>query len=92
MAMLPREREPSAARVERQKYGGLTAKQRAVAVLIARGRSNREIAEELVVGVRTVETHVTQILMRLGFTSRSQIAAWATETGLARAIPSADAR
>jgi DNA-binding NarL/FixJ family response regulator len=44
---------------------------------------NREIAASLVLGERTVETHVGNILAKLGFSSRRQIAMWAVETGLA---------
>jgi non-specific serine/threonine protein kinase len=55
-----------------------------VAALIAEGRSNREIAEALVLGERTVESHVSSILAKLGFTKRAQIAVWAVEIGLAR--------
>jgi DNA-binding NarL/FixJ family response regulator len=38
--------------------------------------SNREIAENLVIARRTVDSHVEHILAKLGFTSRTQIAAW----------------
>ena len=48
-----------------------------MARLIASGRSNREIAAELVILLRTAENHVGHILIKLGFTSRAQIAAWA---------------
>jgi DNA-binding NarL/FixJ family response regulator len=68
---------------EKAKYGGLTARERQVAVLVAAGRSNRAIADELVVTVRTVEAHVTHILRKLGFDSRTQIAGWAIDRGLA---------
>jgi non-specific serine/threonine protein kinase len=54
-----------------------------VAALIAQGKSNREIAEALVVGERTIETHVENILSKLGFDSRTQIAAWAVQKRLA---------
>ena len=54
----------------------LTRRQRQVAELIGHGLSNREIAHRLVIGQRTVESHVEQILIRLGFASRSQVAAW----------------
>jgi non-specific serine/threonine protein kinase len=54
----------------------LTRRERDVARLVARGLSNRDIAESLFVGERTVETHVGNILGKLGFTSRAQIAAW----------------
>ena len=60
----------------------LTRREREVAILIARGRSNHEIAVELVISDRTAETHVSNILARLGFTARAQVAAWAVEQGL----------
>jgi DNA-binding CsgD family transcriptional regulator len=60
----------------------LTARQQAVAGLIAAGASNTEIAEQLVITPGTVANHVEHILSRLGFKSRSQIAVWAAERGL----------
>jgi predicted ATPase/DNA-binding CsgD family transcriptional regulator len=57
----------------------LTPRERQTARLIARGMSNREIAEALVVSQRTAEAHVEHILSKLGFNSRAQIAAWAVE-------------
>jgi predicted ATPase/DNA-binding CsgD family transcriptional regulator len=74
-------------RALRQQFGGLTAREREVARLVAQGKSNRAIAGELVVGVSTVEAHITHIFTRLGFSSRAQIAAWAVDTGLAQAPP-----
>ena len=68
-----------------QKFGGLTRREREVAAVVVRGLSNQEIADELVVSVKTVEAHVTRILSKLGFSSRSQIAAWAVAKGLAEA-------
>ena len=47
-----------------------------MARLIAGGRSNKEIAADLVVSQRTAEGHVEHILTKLGFTSRAQVAAW----------------
>lgn len=84
-AMLPHHPAPSPARAEKQKFGGLTSREREVTALIVQGKSNREIADELIVGVRTVEAHVTRILNKLGFSSRAQIAAWAVAQGLTRA-------
>ena len=55
---------------------GLTRREREVAHLIADGLSNREIAAALVVTERTVEGHVSNILGKLGFHSRTQISAW----------------
>lgn len=57
----------------------LTKRERQIAELVARGLSNKEIAAELVIAVRTAETHVEHILTKLGFTSRIQIATWVTE-------------
>ncbi|HJQ46485.1 MAG TPA: LuxR C-terminal-related transcriptional regulator [Amycolatopsis sp.] len=53
----------------------LTRREREVAELVATGKTNRQIAGELVIAVRTVDTHVENILTKLGFTSRAQIAA-----------------
>lgn len=55
---------------------GLTRRERDVVLRVADGKSNRTIAEELVVTERTVEGHVSNILAKLGFRSRAQIAAW----------------
>ena len=57
--------------------GPLTRRQREVADLVAQGLTDREIAARLVISPRTAESHVEQILTRLGFRSRAQIAAWA---------------
>ncbi len=62
--------------------GGLTRREVEVARLVARGKSNREIAEEFVLSERTVESHVQHILTKLGFTSRAEIAAWVVRSGL----------
>jgi DNA-binding CsgD family transcriptional regulator len=70
--------------------GGLTRRERAVAGLIAAGRSNREIGSELVISEGTVEVHVKHILSKLEFRSRSQVAVWASRHGLD--MPSASAQ
>ncbi|MGW5719423.1 ATP-binding protein [Amycolatopsis sp. NPDC003865] len=57
----------------------LTDREREVVVLIADGRSNQEIADKLVISRRTAEGHVNRILRKLGFDSRSQVAAWAAQ-------------
>jgi predicted ATPase/DNA-binding CsgD family transcriptional regulator len=57
----------------------LTRREREIAALVAEGMANKEIAAKLVIGRRTVETHVENILTKLGFTSRTQIAAWVTQ-------------
>jgi DNA-binding NarL/FixJ family response regulator len=68
--------------VNRQAYGGLTTREREVAALIAKGKSNAQIASELYLGIRTIEAHVTKIMNRLGYNSRTQIAIWADRKGL----------
>jgi len=60
----------------RDVQGPLTKRELEVAALIEAGLSNREIAERLVVAKRTGDGHVERILAKLGFTSRSQVAAW----------------
>jgi non-specific serine/threonine protein kinase len=67
--------EPAAA-VPPPPSGPLTRRQREVADLVAQGMTDREIAARLVISPRTAESHVEQILTRLGFRSRAQIAAW----------------
>lgn len=56
----------------------LTQREREVALLVAQGLTNREIAKRLSLSVRTAESHVEQIRSKLGFHARSQIATWVT--------------
>jgi non-specific serine/threonine protein kinase len=56
--------------------GPLTARQLQVAALVAEGLTDRQIAARLVISPRTAESHVEQILARLGVRSRAEIAAW----------------
>jgi predicted ATPase/DNA-binding CsgD family transcriptional regulator len=58
----------------------LTPREVEVAGLIAKGLSNKAIAAKLVIARRTVEAHVEHILDKLGFSSRTQVAAWMVET------------
>jgi DNA-binding CsgD family transcriptional regulator len=60
----------------------LTRREREVAVLVAGGLTNRDVAARLSLSVRTVEVHVDHILTKLGFRTRTQLAAWAHEQGL----------
>ncbi len=85
-AQIPPPHPLSPRRVAKKAFGELTEREREVAALIAQGKSNREIADVLVVGYRTVEAHVSNILSKLGFTSRAQIAVWAVEKGLAKNV------
>jgi len=57
----------------------LSHREKEIAELVAQGLTNRGISETLVISARTVESHVDHILTKLGFTSRSQIAAWVGE-------------
>jgi DNA-binding CsgD family transcriptional regulator len=57
----------------------LTPREQEVAILVARGLTNRQIAQELSVSRSTVNNHVARILRKLGLRSRAQIAAWMTE-------------
>lgn len=54
----------------------LTKREKQVATLVAQGMSNKDIADTLVISKRTAETHVENILTKLGFTSRNQIMVW----------------
>ena len=77
-------RSLSPAQPTKQAFGGLSKREREVAVLIAQGKSNREIADMLVLSERTIESHVSSILFKLDYTSRTQIATWAIEKGLTK--------
>src|SRR5256714_6784023 len=81
-AMLPHSRPLSPKQAAKQAFGGLTAREREIAALIAHGKFNREIADVLVLSERTIETHVSNIMLKLNLTSRRQIASWAIERGL----------
>lgn len=60
----------------------LTAREREVLAAIARGRANREIARELGLAEKTVKTHVSAILTKLGVQDRTQAALYAVRTGI----------
>jgi DNA-binding NarL/FixJ family response regulator len=63
-------------------FGELTPRELEVLVLIAHGRSNREIAEELVLSEATVKTHVKRVLAKLGLRDRVHAVVLAYETAL----------
>ena len=60
----------------------LTRREREVASLVAQGLTNRQIASELVIGERTVETHVRNLLKKLGLSSRDQVSVRMSEQPL----------
>jgi NarL family two-component system response regulator LiaR len=68
---------------ERSVPGALTDRELEVLRLIARGRSNKEIASELVIAEKTVKTHVSNILAKLHLADRTQAALYAVRRGLA---------
>jgi len=77
---IPHKPETSVASEEAQDR--LTTREREVATLIGQGKTNGEIATELVLSKRTVESHVSKILSKLGLTNRGQIMRWTIERGL----------
>jgi DNA-binding CsgD family transcriptional regulator len=62
--------------------GSLTARERQIALLLADGLANRTIADQLAVSERTVESHVRNLLTKLGLANRTQVAAWTLRAGL----------
>jgi two-component system response regulator NreC len=66
----------------RREHDGLTARERDVVRLVALGHTSREIADRLVLSVRTVETHRARIQRRLALSSRAELVRWALEHGL----------
>jgi non-specific serine/threonine protein kinase len=70
-------REPASALA-----GPLTPREREVTALVARGLSNRAIAQQLVITEATVERHIGNVFAKLGLDSRAQLAVWALEHGL----------
>ena len=83
---LPPEKTITSRQIDKSKFGGLTKREREVATLIRDGKSNREIAEAFFVSERTIEGHVGSILSKLGYGSRSQIAAWVVEKGFSKSV------
>jgi DNA-binding NarL/FixJ family response regulator len=71
------------ARSERRPAASLSERQRAVLVLTAAGKQNKQIARELGISEKTVKGHVTAILQLLGVTDRTQAALWAQRHHLA---------
>ena len=64
----------------------LTEREFEVLRLVARGASNMQIAEELVISVNTVKSHLKNILAKLQLENRTQVAAYALERGLVKPV------
>ncbi|MFI6738668.1 ATP-binding protein [Nonomuraea sp. NPDC050451] len=79
MCESPKPAKPAAATAQ---TSPLTRREMEIARLVAQGMTNKAIASSLVIAQRTAEGHVEHILTKLGFNSRSQIAAWVGEQGL----------
>jgi two-component system response regulator NreC len=60
----------------------LTPREREVATLLAYGHTNSEIAEQLVISVRTAEMHRANVMRKLGFERRAELVRWALDRGL----------
>ena len=87
--------DPAVAKVVQQRLAGLSTgktesrttlseREREVIALVARGLTNREIAEALIISEKTARNHVSNILDKLGLTRRSEAAAYAVRHGIAR--------
>jgi DNA-binding NarL/FixJ family response regulator len=69
-------------RSPRSGLGVLTAREKEVLILVAEGRSNKDIADHLVISERTARTHVSHLLAKMGLSSRTQAALLAVKEGL----------
>ena len=82
MAVAATKDQPRAASVSEISEESLTEREREVLSLIAEGKNNREIAEQLVISEKTVKTHVSNILNKLHLDDRTQAAIYALRHGL----------
>jgi non-specific serine/threonine protein kinase len=70
--------EPVVATAREKALAALTEREREVAILVARGMTNRQIADTLLLGRRTIGTHLEHIFAKLGVQARAEVAAWIT--------------
>jgi DNA-binding NarL/FixJ family response regulator len=73
---------PGSSRPEPLELAQLSTREREILLQLARGRSNAEIAEELVIGIETVKSHVAEVLRKLALRDRIQAVVYAYERGL----------
>jgi DNA-binding CsgD family transcriptional regulator len=83
LASLPKEHPLTLRQSVTHAFGGLSEREREIALLIAQGKSSREIAEAFSISERTVETHLGRMYAKLGLGTRAQLAAWVVEKRLA---------
>jgi DNA-binding CsgD family transcriptional regulator len=69
---------------QRHSPGGLTRREREIAALVAEGLTNAQIARQLVISSRTVDSHVTNMYTKLGISSRVQLATWLSSQDASR--------
>jgi predicted ATPase/DNA-binding CsgD family transcriptional regulator len=79
LAMLPKQPPLTPRQEAKGTFGGLSAREREVALLIAQGKTNREIAAALDISRSTTATHIGHIYNRLGISTRVQLAAWVVD-------------
>ncbi|MFC0430563.1 LuxR C-terminal-related transcriptional regulator [Kutzneria buriramensis] len=79
--------EPAPAAATSTAAGPLTPREAEVAHLVAEGLSNRQIATRLHISDHTVDSHIRRILVKLGCTSRTQVATWITDAGRSGSSP-----
>jgi predicted ATPase/DNA-binding CsgD family transcriptional regulator len=79
--------EPAPGTATTRKPDELSRRERQIAAYVAQGWTNQQIADALIVSRRTVESHISHILGKLGLTTRAQVAVWATRHGLTEAQP-----
>jgi DNA-binding NarL/FixJ family response regulator len=83
---LPQSMLISPRRASKRDFEGLTQREREVASLVALGKTNQVIAQDLTLSERTIEKHIENIMSKLGFNARSQIAVWAVEKNLSNKL------
>lgn len=70
---------------ERERYDGLTSREKEILTLIAQGLSNQQIAGQLYISIKTVQTHRAHILEKLGLHDRTELVRYAIRKGLIEA-------